>query len=53
MDYHNLLKPLEILYFALKIISWSEQAYESNFDQIGYSALLEQAYIIVHVNFCS
>ena len=40
---HNSLKPLEMLYFALKIVSWSEQAYESNFDQMGYSKLLKQA----------
>ena len=26
-----------MLYFALKIVSWSECAYESTFDQTGYS----------------
>ena len=30
-------------YFTLKIVSWSEQINESNFDQTGYGALLEQA----------
>ena len=27
-----------MLYFALQIVSWSEQAYKSNFDQKSYSA---------------
>ena len=43
MDCHNSLELSEMLYFALKIVSWSEQAYESNFDQAGYSMLPEQA----------
>ena len=44
MDCHNSLKLSEILYFALKIVSWSKQAYESNFDQTGYSVLPVQAW---------
>ena len=40
MDY---LKLSEMLYFALKIVSWSKRGYESNFDQMGYSVLLQQA----------
>ena len=40
MDYRKLS---ETLYFALKIALWSEQVYESLFDQTGYSMLLEQA----------
>ena len=43
MDYHNLLKLSEMLYLALKIVSWNEQANESNFDQAGYSVLPQQA----------
>ena len=43
MDCHNLLKLSEMLYFALKIVSWNEWAYESNFGQAGYSQLPEQA----------
>ena len=35
MDCHNLLKLSEMLYFALKIVSWSEWAYEYNFGQMG------------------
>ena len=43
MDCHNSLELSEILYFALKIVSWSEQTYELNFDQMGYDMLPEQA----------
>ena len=39
MDCHNLLKLSEMLYFALKIVSWSEWAYESNLGQAGYRAV--------------
>ena len=43
-------------YFALKIISWSEWAYESNCDQTGYNTLPEQAWLPkqlhIEVNAC-
>ena len=45
MNYHNLLKFSEMLYFALKIVSRSERAYEPNLGQVSYNTLLEQMYL--------
>ena len=43
MSCYNPFKFSEMLYLTLKIVSLSKQAYESNFEQTGYSLLLEQA----------
>ena len=46
MDYYNLFKPLEMLYFTLKIASWGEPAHEFTIDQMGYYSATRASLII-------